>query len=106
MRLRVRRRRAGMRPGALKIGAKRHEAPPLRLAKRRRTPRDQSRDVALNLSNRLQGLVPSPLQLASNEPIGWINSIILPAGMGGLIARLLQGKAQAAAARLHGLLRE
>jgi hypothetical protein len=89
-----RRRCAGMRPGALDIGAKRYEAPPLRLAKWRRTARDQGRDVALDLDDRLQGLVPSALQLAGDEPVGWIDGIVLASGMGGLIARLLQRELQ------------
>jgi hypothetical protein len=72
-------RRAGMRPGALEIGAERHEALPLRLAKRRRTARDQGRNVALDLGDRLQGLVPSALQLARDEPIGRIDGVVLPA---------------------------
>ena len=53
--------RAWMRPSALDIGAKRHELLPFRLAKRWRTPRDQGRDVPLDLGDRLQGLVPSAL---------------------------------------------
>ena len=64
------------------------------IAKRWRTPRDQGRDVTLDLGNRLQGLVPAALQLASDEPVGWIDGIVLPAGMGGLIAGLLQGEFQ------------
>src|SRR5271157_1266715 len=83
-----------MRPGALDIGAKRDELPPLRLAKRWRTPRDQGRDVPLDLGDRLQGLVPSALQLASDEPVGWIDGIVLASGMGGLITRLLQRELQ------------
>ena len=63
---------------------------PFRLPKRWGTPRDQGRDVAFDLGNRLQGLIPSALQLASDQPIGWINSIILSTGMDDLIARLLQ----------------
>jgi hypothetical protein len=55
---------------------------PLRLTKRWRTPRDHGRDVALDLGNRLQSRVPSALQLASDEPIGWINCIVLSTGMG------------------------
>src|SRR5208337_3815790 len=51
----------------------------------------RGRNVALDLGERLQGLIPSSLQLASNEPISWIGGIVLPAGMGGLKARLLQG---------------
>src|SRR5271168_649591 len=84
--------RSGMRPGALEIGTEREQLLPLRLSKRRWTPRDHGRDVALDLGNRLQSLVPSALQFAGDEPIGWINSIVLPTGMGNLIAGLLQGE--------------
>src|SRR5580700_6868034 len=83
-----------MRPGALEIGTEREELLPLRLTKRRRTPRDHGRDVALDLGNRLQSLVPSALQLTGNEPIGRIDSIVLSTGMGDLIAGLLQGEFQ------------
>jgi hypothetical protein len=78
-----------MRPGALEIGTEREQLLTLRLSKRRRTPRDHGRDVAFDLGNRLQSLVPSALQFAGDEPIGWINSIVLPTGMGNLIAGLL-----------------
>ena len=84
IRLRVAAVAAGMRPGALEIGTERDELLPLRLTKRRRTPRDHGRD-----GNRLQSLVPSALQLAGDEPIGWINSIVLSTGMGDLITGLL-----------------
>jgi hypothetical protein len=94
IRLRVAGRRGGMRPGALEIGTERDELLPLCLTKRRRMPRDHSRDVTLDLGNRLQSLVPSALQLARDEPIGGINSIILSTGMGDLIAGLLQGVLQ------------
>src|SRR4051812_17867012 len=36
----------------------------------------------------------SALQLAGDEPIGWINSIVLLTGIGDLIAGLLQGEFQ------------
>jgi hypothetical protein len=87
-------RRGGMQPGAFEIGAEREELPPLRLTKRRRTPRDHGRDVALDLGNRLQSVVPSALQLTGDEAIGWINSIVLSTGMGDLIVGLLQGEFQ------------
>ena len=83
-----------MQPGALEIGTERHQLLPLRLAKRWRTPRDHGRDLSFDLRDRLQRLVPAALQLAGDEPIGWIDSIVLPAGMGGLIACLLQGEFQ------------
>jgi hypothetical protein len=54
--------------------------------------RDHGCDVALDLGNRLQSFIPSALQLAGDEPIGWINSIILSTGVGDLIPSLLQGK--------------
>jgi hypothetical protein len=38
-----------MRPGTFEIGTERHESLPLWLTKRRRTPRDHSRDVALSV---------------------------------------------------------
>ena len=83
-----------MRPGALEIGAERNELLPLRLAKRGRTPRDHGRDVALDPGNGLQSLVPAALQLAGDEPIGRIDSIVLSTGMRGLVAGLLQGELQ------------
>ena len=87
-------RRGGMQPGALEIDTEREELLPLRLTKRRRTPRHHGRDVAFDLGNRLQSLVPSAFQLPGDEPIGWINSIVLPTGMDNLIAGLLQGEFQ------------
>jgi hypothetical protein len=36
-----------------------------------------SQRVLIDISNRLQSLVPSALQLTGDEPIGWINSIVL-----------------------------
>src|SRR5262249_7372695 len=87
-------RRGSMRPGTFEIGTERHELLALCLTKRRRTPCDQGRDVTLNLGNHLQSLVPAALQLAGDEPIGWINSIVLSTGMGDLIAGLLQGEFQ------------
>jgi len=89
-----RRRRGGMRPGAFEIGAERDELLPLRLAKRGRTPRDHGRQIALNPGNGLQGFVPPALQLAGDEPIGRIDSIVLSTGMSGLIPGLLQGEFQ------------
>lgn len=37
-----------------------------------------------------QPLVPSPLELADNQPIAWIDCVELPLGSGGLEARLFQ----------------
>ena len=79
-----------MRPGAFEIGAERKELLPLRLAKRGRTPRDHGREIALNPRNGLQSLVPSALQLTGNEPVGWIDSVVLSTGMSRLVPSRLQ----------------
>ena len=79
-----------VRPGALEIGAERHQLSALRLAERRRPARHYGDDFALDPSHGLQRFVPTPLQLAGGEPIGGIDGIVLPAGMHCLIARLLQ----------------
>src|SRR5262249_44834625 len=86
--------RGGMRPGAFEIGTERHESLPLWLTKRRRTPRDHSRDDALVLGNRLQSLVPSTLHLAGDDPIGWINIILLSCRHDALIPGRLQTQYQ------------
>src|SRR5262249_42638276 len=83
-----------MRPGAFEVGTECHKLLPLGLAKRWRTPRDHCCDLSFNLRDRLQRLVPAALQPPGDEPIGRIDSIVLPAGMSGLIARLLQGELQ------------
>src|SRR6516225_5544755 len=70
----------------------------------RRPPRDHGSDVALDLGNRLQSIIPSALQLAGDEPIGWIDSVVLSTGMGDLIAGLLQGEFQLSLSR-RGLAR-
>ena len=83
-----------MRPGPLEVGTERHQLLPLRLAQWWRTPRDHGSDLSFYLCDRLQCLVPAALQLGGDEPIGRIDSIVLPAGMGGLVACLLQRELQ------------
>src|ERR1700693_2066593 len=78
-----------MRPGAIEIGAKLHQALPLLPAPRRRPARDDGSDLAFYCVYGLQRLVPAALQLAGHEAIGGIDGVILPTGMRGLVARLL-----------------
>ena len=85
-------RRGGMRPGALEIGTEREQLLTLRLSKRRRTPARSSPRCRLRSWQPLAKSRSSALQFAGDEPIGWINSIVLPTGMGNLIAGLLQGE--------------
>src|SRR6266404_5021232 len=79
-----------MRPGELEIGAELQQMPPLLLAQGRRLPRLKCGDLAFDPVHHLQRLVPTALQLASDQTIGGIDSIILPTGMRRREARLLQ----------------
>ena len=88
-----------MRPGALEIGTERHQLLPLRLAERRRTPRDHGGDLSFDLCDSLQCLVPAALQLAGDQTIGRIDGIVLSARMRGLVACLLQRQLQLPLAR-------
>ena len=63
----------------------------------RRAAGNYRSDLAFDPGNSLQRLVPTALQLACDEPVGGIDRVVLPAGMGGLVARLLQGKFKLAA---------
>jgi hypothetical protein len=82
--------RSRMRPGELEIGAELQQMPPLLLAQGRRLPRLKCGDLAFDPVRHLQRLVPTALQLASDQTIGGIDSIILPTGMRCREARLLQ----------------
>ena len=61
--------RSGMRPGALQISTERHQLPALRLAERRRAPRNQGGDLSFDLCDSLQCLVPAALQLAGDQTV-------------------------------------
>jgi len=82
--------RSRMRPGELEIGAELQQMPPLLLAQRCRLSRLKCCDLAFDPMHHLQRLVPTALQLASDQTIGGIDSIILPTGMRRREARLLQ----------------
>ena len=82
--------RSRMRPGELEIGAELQQMPPLLLAQGRRLPRLECGNLAFDPVRHLQRLVPTALQLASDQTIGGIDSIILPTGMRRREARLLQ----------------
>src|SRR6516225_7348626 len=82
--------RSRMRPGELEIGAELQQMPPLLLAQGRRLSRLKRCDLAFDSVHHLQRLVPAALQLASDQTIGGIDSIILPTGMRRREARLLQ----------------
>ena len=82
-------RRRGVRPGGLKIVAKAAERFLFFSAKRRRLFREQRGNVIFDFLLRLKGGVPAALQLASHQPIGWINGVVLPAGMSDIERRLL-----------------
>ena len=79
-----------MRPGECEVGAKLHQLLPLHLAQGRRLPRLKCGDLTFDPVHHLQRLVPTALQLASDQTIGGIDSIILPTGMRRREARLLQ----------------
>ena len=87
--LACRRRCRRVRPGECEVGAELHQLLALHLAQGQRLPRLDGGDVALDPVHDLQRLVPAPLELASHQTIGGIDSIVLPARMRGLEARLL-----------------
>ena len=77
-----------MRPGAREICAERDQLLTLHLAEWQRSSRRDDGDLAFDLMRGCQRLVPASLQLAGDETIGGIDSIVLPACMGGLIASI------------------
>ena len=85
-----------MRPGALQISAERHQLLALRLTERRRTTRNQGRDLSFKLCDSLQCLVPAALQLAGDQPVCRIDGVVLSAGVRGFVACLLQRQLQLA----------
>ena len=89
-----RRRGRRTRPGELEVDAEPHHLLPLPLAQRRRLPCLDGGDFALDPAHDLQRLVPPPLELAGDQTIRRIHSIVLPACMCGFEARPLQGKLQ------------
>src|ERR1700730_12747374 len=82
--------RSRVRPGELEIGAKPQKAPPLLPAEGPRLLRLKCGELDFDPVPHLQRLVPPALQLASDQTIGGIDSIILPTGMRRREARLLQ----------------
>src|SRR5271163_4424208 len=68
-----------------------------------------SSDLAVNLRNMRERLVPARLQFASDQPIGWIGGVVLPEGAVGGIARrfeiAMKGLAHLIAALARLLLR-
>src|SRR3954453_15947252 len=81
---------SGMQPSALQISAELHQLLTLCLAERRRTPGDHSRDITLDLGNRLQCLVPASFQLASDQPVCRVDGVVLSARVCGFVMCLLQ----------------
>jgi SRSO17 transposase len=62
----------------------------LRFAQRGWLSRHDCRDLPFDAVHRLQRLVPAPFKLAGHQAVSWIDGIVLPTGMGGLVTRLLQ----------------
>jgi hypothetical protein len=77
--------RGRMGPRQLKIGAELHRGLSLPLTQCRRFFRLECRDLAFDSVNRLQRLIPTPLQLRGDQPIVGVHRIILPARMGSLV---------------------
>src|SRR3984893_8085955 len=73
--------RSRMRPGEIEIGAELQQMPPLLLAQGRRLSRLKCGDLAFDPVHPLQRLVPTALQLASDQAFVGIDGVILPAGM-------------------------
>ena len=79
-----------MRPGGLKISAKAAECFLLFGAKRGRPFCEQRGNVVFDSLLRLKSCVPTAFEFSGHQPIGWINGIVLPAGMSDIERRLLQ----------------
>ena len=82
--------RCGVRPCARQVGAERDQLLALGLAKWRTFLRNHGGHVAFGAVYRRKRFVPAPLQLASHEAIGRVDSVILPTGVSRLITRLGQ----------------
>src|SRR5262245_33164820 len=79
-----------VRPGQLDIGTELHQVLTLPLAQLRGLSCLKRGSLALDSLHRLQCLVPTPLQFSGDQTIVGIYRIVLPMGMGGLVASLLQ----------------
>src|SRR5206468_6543546 len=79
-----------MRPDALQISTECDQLLALRPAERWRTTRNLGGDLSFDLCDRLQGLVPAALQLASDQPVYWVDGVVLSPRVRGFVTRLLQ----------------
>src|ERR1700686_215938 len=84
---------------ALQISTERHQLLALRLTERGRTARNQGGDLSFKLCDSLQCLVPAALQLAGDQPVCRVDSVVLSARVRGFVARLLQRQLQLALGR-------
>src|SRR6516164_5115540 len=78
-----------MRPSAREICAERDQMLALRLAEWQRSSCRDDGDLAFDLMRGCERLVPASLQLAGDKTVGGVDSIVLAACMGCLIASLL-----------------
>src|SRR5580693_4591887 len=81
-------------PCARQVGAERRQLLSLGLAQWRSFSRNHGGNVAFGAVCGRKSFVPAPLQLASYETIGRIDSVVLPAGVSRLITRLGQRQLQ------------
>lgn len=85
---------AGCDQASARVGAGLHELLPPHLTQGHRLPRLDRGNLALDSVHDLPCLVPAPLKLAGHQAISGIDSIVLSAGMRGLIACLLKRQLQ------------
>src|SRR5437016_6665701 len=88
-----------MRPDALQISTECDQLLALRPAERWRTTRNLGGELSFDLCDRLQGLVPAALQLASDQPVYRVDGVVLSARVRGFVTRLLQRQLQLALSR-------
>lgn len=74
---------------AREIGAERHQLLFLLLIERRRSQRRAGRHLSLDPLHVFERDVPASLELVGDQPVRWINGIVLPSGVSCLVASLL-----------------
>src|SRR5712671_4954986 len=77
---------------AREIGAERHQLLFLLLIERRRSQRRAGRHLPLDPLYVFKRDVPTSLELVGDQPVRWINGIVLPSSASCLVASLLQGQ--------------
>jgi hypothetical protein len=78
-----------MGPGAREIGAERHQLLFLLLIERRRSQRRAGRHLPLDPLHVFERDVPASLELVGDQPVRWINGIVLPSSVSCLVTSLL-----------------